>query len=62
MKFLQNIDAKVGHKWENAMTVDRRSWGNRKNLNIEDILSPEVNSYSSLKPSAHPGEERLFIK
>jgi len=29
------------HKWENAMTIDRYSWGNRRNINIEDILSME---------------------
>jgi len=29
------------HKWENAMTIDRKSWGHRRNMNIEDILSME---------------------
>jgi len=27
------------HKWENAMTIDSKSWGYRKNANIEDMLS-----------------------
>jgi len=27
------------HKWENAMTVDRKSWGHRRNMLLEDILS-----------------------
>jgi hypothetical protein len=22
------------HKWENAMTLDRRSWGNRRDMNL----------------------------
>jgi alpha-L-fucosidase len=29
------------HKWENAMTVDRRSWGHRRNMRIEDVLGME---------------------
>jgi alpha-L-fucosidase len=29
------------HKWENAMTIDKYSWGFRRNMNIEDILSME---------------------
>ena len=29
------------HKWENAMTIDRGSWGIRRNINIEEILSVE---------------------
>lgn len=28
------------HKWENAMTVDRYSWGYRREANMSDILSP----------------------
>jgi alpha-L-fucosidase len=33
------------HKWENAMTIDRRSWGFRREaplsdyLNIEDLIT-----------------------
>jgi len=26
------------HKWENAMTIDRRSWGHRRNMKLEDVL------------------------
>lgn len=29
------------HKWENAMTIDRLSWGHRRNMRMEDILSME---------------------
>ena len=29
------------HKWENAMTVDTESWGIRRNINIEDVMSME---------------------
>lgn len=31
----------VKHKWENCMTLDRYSWGYRRNANIEDYLSIE---------------------
>jgi len=27
------------HKWENAMTVDRESWGHRRNMQLQDVLS-----------------------
>ena len=26
------------HKWENAMTVDKYSWGFRRNMIFEDVL------------------------
>jgi len=29
------------HKWENAMTIDKESWGYRRNMRIEDCLTPE---------------------
>lgn len=28
-----------GHKWENAMTIDRQSWGHRANAKLEDFLT-----------------------
>ena len=28
------------HKWENAMTVDKQSWGIRRNINLEDVYTP----------------------
>jgi alpha-L-fucosidase len=31
----------IEHKWENAMTVDQRSWGIRRNIQLEDVLTPE---------------------
>lgn len=31
----------IGHKWENAMTIDRYSWGFRRNANISDYLSAQ---------------------
>ena len=31
----------ISHKWENAMTIDEKSWGIRRNLDLEDILTPE---------------------
>lgn len=27
------------YKWENAMTLDRRSWGHRRNMKLEDVLT-----------------------
>jgi len=30
----------VKHKWEDAMTIDRASWGYRRNANISDYLTP----------------------
>lgn len=29
------------HKWENAMTLDKYSWGFRRDATIEDYLSIE---------------------
>ncbi|KAG4065024.1 hypothetical protein HA402_004147 [Bradysia odoriphaga] len=29
------------HKWENAMTLDKRSWGHRNNAKLEDFLTSE---------------------
>ena len=29
------------HKWENAMTIDRQSWGYRRNMAMEDVFSIE---------------------
>jgi hypothetical protein len=34
------------HKWENAMTLDRRSWGNRRDMSLgrreDPLLNPNV--------------------
>jgi len=27
------------HKWENAMTIDKTSWGHRRNMQIEEVLT-----------------------
>ena len=27
------------HKWENAMTIDKQSWGFRRNMQLDDVLS-----------------------
>ena len=29
------------HKWENAMTLDRQSWGYRRTMSLEDVLSTD---------------------
>ncbi|XP_047123724.1 alpha-L-fucosidase isoform X1 [Hydra vulgaris] len=32
---------KVDFKWENAMTLDKHSWGNRRNTNLNDYMTME---------------------
>lgn len=40
-KSVQNITGVlVPHKWENAMTVDKPSWGYRRTAKISEILTP----------------------
>lgn len=29
----------LAHKWENAFSLDKFSWGFRRNMNISDILT-----------------------
>lgn len=29
------------HKWENAMTIDKLSWGNRANAKLQDFLTSQ---------------------
>ena len=31
----------IEHKWESAMTIDQKSWGIRRNIKIEDVLTPQ---------------------
>lgn len=31
----------VNHKWENAMTIDKHSWGHRREAKLEDYLTAE---------------------
>ncbi|XP_029452378.1 plasma alpha-L-fucosidase [Rhinatrema bivittatum] len=31
----------LSHKWENCMTIDRMSWGYRRNANVQDYLAIE---------------------
>ncbi|XP_001641290.2 plasma alpha-L-fucosidase [Nematostella vectensis] len=31
----------VGHKWENAMKLDKKSWGYRHNIHIDDVYTIE---------------------
>jgi alpha-L-fucosidase len=42
--FLQiryNPGVLIPHKWENAMTIDKRAWTYRREATIEDFMSPE---------------------
>lgn len=36
-----NPGSEQTRKWENAMTLDRHSWGNRKTMKATDVLKPE---------------------
>ena len=40
--FSYTPSGKLSHKWENAMTLDKRSWGNRRNADIADFLTKKV--------------------
>lgn len=43
------------HKWENAMTIDKQSWGYRADARIEDFLTKEElikGKYFALKSTA----------
>lgn len=43
------------HKWENAMTIDKQSWGYRADARIEDFLTKEElikGKYFALKLTA----------
>lgn len=37
----------VEHKWENCMTLDRNSWGFRREARLNDFVSPEVSILQS---------------
>ena len=36
-----HVDILQKHKWENAMTIDRYSWGFRREATLQDYLSIE---------------------
>ncbi len=48
------------HKWENALTIDRQSWGYRRDISIADIMGMDelIKKASFLFPSYHfiPGK------
>ena len=39
--FFYLLGVLIDHKWENAMTVDAYSWGIRRYINLNDVLTPE---------------------
>ena len=41
MVFVASSDKLQNHKWESAMTVDRKSWGFRREAVLTDYLSIE---------------------
>jgi len=40
--FIYNPGTKQGRKWENAMTIDKYSWGNRRNARLSDFMTTKV--------------------
>ena len=36
-----HVDSLQNHKWENAMTIDKSSWGFRREATLTDMLSIE---------------------
>ena len=49
-------------KWENCMTLDKQSWGYRRNANFIDYLSPEELIASIVKTVACGGCEHDVIE
>ncbi|TPP64831.1 Tissue alpha-L-fucosidase [Fasciola gigantica] len=45
----------VEHKWENCMTLDRSSWGFRREARLNDFLSPEELVYELVSTVAFGG-------
>jgi hypothetical protein len=43
-----NPGTHLGRKWENAMTLDKRSWGYRRNAKIEEFLTIKVRKQDTL--------------
>ena len=43
-----NPDSKMARKWENAMTLDKRSWGYRRNGKLHEYYSIKVKLYASI--------------
>jgi hypothetical protein len=68
VKYLLNVNF-IGvlqkHKWENAMTIDKHSWGFRREAKLADILTYEelieqlVSTVSCGGLSIHP--QKLLI-
>lgn len=63
------------HKWENAFTIDKRSWGNRGNAKLEDFMSAKEiikelvttvscngNILINVGPTKHGTIEPIFVE
>ncbi|XP_033632742.1 alpha-L-fucosidase-like [Asterias rubens] len=49
------------HKWENAMTVDKGSWGYRRNVHLSDFLSTQQLLHSMAKTISCGGNMLLNV-
>ncbi|CAL8077190.1 unnamed protein product [Calicophoron daubneyi] len=45
----------VAHKWENCMTLDKGSWGYRRNTRLNDVISPQELIYELVSTVAFGG-------
>lgn len=51
----------VQHKWENCMTLDKKSWGYRRDASLTDIVSPEELIYDVVRTVAFGGNVLINV-
>lgn len=67
IKMVWNIAGVLqAHKWENAMTLDKKSWGNRANARLEDFYTSKAlvggASFTYLLTNIEPEFTEIFIQ